>query len=129
MRILSLVLIAIITLPSCIVLGGASAGALVAAEILADTPHIAHVKIDVDNIWPATVDNLTELGATELKLQNYPRVIEANVYDVEVFIRIEAYDIDHTVIRLLFRKNGFIDNTTAEHLLSELINRYEFNEA
>ena len=124
----SLFLIAIPFFSSCIVLGGASAGALVAAEVLADTPHIAHLRIDVEKIWPATVENLTEMGATNIQIQNYPRIIEARIYDGDVYIKVEAYDIDHTVIRLQFRKNRFIDNATAEHVLSELITRFDFRE-
>ena len=119
----------LITLPlfsSCIVLGGAGAGALVASEVLADTPHTAHLRVDVEKVWPATVENLTEMGATDLKVQNYPRIIEAHIYDGDVYIKIEAYDIDHTVIKLQFRKNRFIDNTQAESILSELVSRFRF---
>ncbi|MFT7665540.1 MAG: hypothetical protein ACI87A_003779 [Planctomycetota bacterium] len=123
-----LVLFALPFFSSCIVLGGASAGALVAAEVLADTPHIAHMRTDVEIIWPATVENLTEMGATDISIQNYPRIIEAKIYEGEVYIKVEAYDIDHTVIKLQFRKNRFIDNSAAQHVLSELITRFNFGD-
>ncbi len=127
MRIFTLLLIAIPCLSSCIAVAGVGAGALVATEILSDTPHVAHIPVDVDRIWPDTVENLTQMGATEMQIQNYPRVIQAKVYEGEIYVKVEAYDIDHSILRLQFRKNGFINNSTAESIMAELLNRYDFN--
>jgi hypothetical protein len=113
----------------CIAAAWAGAGALVATEYLSDTPHVAHLQVDVDQVWPATVQNLNDMGATEVEVQNYPRVIQAKLYDGEVYVKVEAFDIDHTVIRLQFRRNRLIDNTTAESVLEELLKRYDFASA
>ena len=129
MRTISLLFIAVTCLSSCIAVAGVGAGALVATEYLSDTPHVAHIPMDVEEIWPATVDNLTEMGATNIQIQNYPRIIQANVYDGEIYLKVEAYDLDHTVVRMQFRKNRLIDNHTAESILAELLNRYDFKDS
>jgi len=126
---LPLLALSFVVLPlatGCIAAAGAGAGALVATEYLSDTPHVAHLQVDVDKVWPATVQNLNDMGATDVEVQNYPRVIQAKLYDGEVYIKVEAFDLDHTVIRLQFRKNRLIDNTTAESVLGELLKRYDF---
>lgn len=103
---------------------GIGAGAIVTHEFLSDTPHVAHVQLDVDEVWPATIDTLHSLGATEVEVQNYPRLIEARVYGGKAYVQVEAFDIDHTVVRLQFRKSRIIDNRTGEQLLQELLARY-----
>lgn len=123
---LAIPFLALTSLSSCIAVAGVGAGALVANDYLSDTPHVAHIPIDVEQLWPATVENLTAMGGTELKIQNYPRLVEGKLYGGQVFVKVEAYDIDHSVLRMQFRKSGLIDNSTAESILSELINRYDF---
>ena len=127
MRITSLLFLAITCLSSCIAVAGVGAGALVANDYLSDTPHVAHIPVDVEVIWPATVEHLSQMGATEMEIQNYPRLIKAKVYEGTISIKVEAYDLDHTVIRLQFRKTGLIDNTAGESILSELIHRYDLS--
>ena len=113
-------------LSSCIAAAGVGAGALVAHELLANTPHVAHVQLDVDEVWPATVEALRDMGATELEVQNYPRVVTANVYEGELVLRVEAYDLDHTIVKLQFRRNGLIDNPHGQRVLEEILKRYNF---
>ena len=111
---------------SCIALAGAGAAAAVTHELLANTPHVAHVRLDVDEVWPATVEALRDMGATDLDVQNYPRLVTANVYDGELVLKVEAYDLDHTVVRLQFRKNGLIDNPHGQRILEEVLKRYDY---
>jgi hypothetical protein len=127
MRLLPLVLVASVpAFSSCIAAAGLGAGALVTHEFLADTPHVAHVRLDVDEVWPSTVEALRAMGATDLEVQNYPRIVTANVYDGELVLSVEAFDLDHTVVKLQFRKNGLIDNPHGERVLEEILKRYDY---
>ena len=109
---------------SCIAAAGIGAGAIVAHEVLSDTPHTAHVQTDVELVWPATLEALRELGATDLEVQNFPRVVEAKIYGGTAYVKVEAYDLDYTIVRLQFRKHRILDNTTAEALLQSLLDHY-----
>lgn len=135
MRILALVAPALLLAPlalastSCIAAVGVGAGAVVTHEFLSDTPHVAHVQQDVDEVWPTTVETLRELGATEVEVTDYPRLVEANVQGGRIYVTVEAYDLNHTVVRLQFRKHRMIDNRTAEQLLQKLIEHYQIGQA
>lgn len=108
----------------CIAAAGAGAGVLVTHEFMNDTPHVAHVQFDVDQVWPTTIDTIRELGATEVQVQNYPRLLEADVYGGRVYLQVEAFDLDHTVVRVSFRKHRLLDHRTAEEILQRLMTRY-----
>ena len=75
-------------LPGCIAAAGVGAGALVATEYLSDTPHVAHLQLDVDQVWSETVDALHDMGATKLEVQNYPRIAQGLVYEGEVYVKV-----------------------------------------
>ncbi len=124
MRVPVLVATLVLACSSCIAAAGIGAGALVTHEFLADTPHVAHVQMDVDDVWPVTVDTLRGLGATEVEVQTYPRLVEANVQGGKVYVTVEAYDLDHTIVRLQFRKHRLVDHRTAEQILQTLIEHY-----
>ena len=111
----------------CIAAAGLGAGALVTHELMANTPHVAHVQLDVDTVWPMTIEALHDMGGTEVEVQNYPRQAEARVYGGKVYLQVEAFDLDHTLVRLQFRKHRIIDNLTAEELLQGLLRRYHEN--
>jgi hypothetical protein len=118
--------LAVPALSGCIAAAGGAAGALVTHELLTNSPHIAHVRLDVDEVWPATVEALRDMGATDLEVQNYPRVVKASVYDGELVLKVEAFDLDHTVVKLQFRKNGLVDSPNGERVLEEVIKRYDY---
>ena len=127
MRLLPVLLALVVpTLSGCIAAAGLGAGALLTHEVLADTPHVAHVRLDVDDVWPATVAALRDMGATDVTVQNYPRLVTATIYDGEVVLKVEAYDIDHTIVRLQYRRNGLIDNRHGERVLEEVLKRYDY---
>ncbi len=115
-RVLALSLAALLSGSSCVLVAGAGAGYVISREITADKLYSIDVKVDVDEVWPATRESLEILHDlnTELRFTEQPRVGFAIVDGAEVTVEVLAIDLDHARVRIRARKPLVDAGRTAE---------------
>ena len=110
----------------CVALAaGAAGGLLISQEVLKGHVHVAHIHADVDQVWPAAQSTMTTLSIEAPEIVEYPRTIKGKVHGADVLLEVEAYDMNHTVVRIDAKKYMVGDSETAEHIMQNLLERLE----
>jgi len=115
--------------PGCAlaVLGaGAGAGYVITRELGEDGGLEAEVREDVEVVWLAALESLDILHDlnTDVVIQDVlPREARATIDTREVWVRVEAYDLDRTILRVHARGTFGPDPTTERLVLDDIIGR------
>ena len=120
----------LVAAPGCAlaVLGaGAGAGYVITRELGDEGGLEAEVREDVDKVWLATIESLDILHDlnTEVVLQDFPREARAVVDGREVWVQVEAYDLDRTLVVVHARGPLGPDDKAERRLLDDLIARLQ----
>lgn len=103
---------------------GAGAGYVISQEIISDKAQVAHVTSDVEDVWKAAVESLDILGIEELQLNNGPpRTAVGNYRKGKLSLQVEAFDIDHTILRVDYDRTALPDGKVAEEVMNYVLDR------
>jgi len=127
-RALTRLLPALLVLPAslgCVAAAAAGAGFIVSQQVLPNRVHLAQVRMEVGRVWPSVQETvgLYQEPGIQLKVQEFPRSIEAKVSGATVTVEVEAVDVDRTTIRVSAEKYLTKDETTAERVLDGILDR------
>lgn len=122
---LTLLLGLLLLTPGCILIAGAGAGYVISREISPADVYTAELKADVDHVWEATRETLEILADlhAEPEFTASPRTGKAKIDGSLVFVEVEAYDIDHTILRVKAEKVMVSDGRVAEMVQRKIIER------
>lgn len=126
---LLLLLFVAVPLSGCAAVAIAGAGFLISRELLPDDVHTAHVRVDADETWESTKETLeilADLTAGGPVTTDSPRRAEVQVDGDHVEVRVDAYDIDHTIISVQAKDPfGSSASETASMVLTRILKRME----
>jgi len=116
-------LLALPVLPSCagLVVGGV-AGIIASQELMDNNVYVTHIQKDVSFVWPEVKTYLSDSSLDLIEIDEELRVANAKIDGAMVTVSVEAYDIDHSVMKVAAKKFGVNDGEIAG-LVTERINR------
>jgi hypothetical protein len=107
-----------------LIVGGA-AGVLISQEYLSGDVLVAHLRSDVDEVWLAAKETMEIYSMDGYEVTETPRRIEGEFDGAKVEVEVQAYDYDHTVVRIDASKYMVGSTETAEDLLAKIVGRLE----
>lgn len=114
-------------LPSCVLAAGAGIGYVISREVLTDSTHEAHVKDDVDRVWEMSRESLEILHDlnTEIVAAETGRQLDGKVDGSRVTITVEAFDYQHSILRVHAEGALSGDSETAARVLNDILARLQ----
>lgn len=110
---------------SCIAIAGAGAGILIHQELYPSYIQ-SHVGADVEEVWATAKAVLAEESEGPIEVvQEFPREVKGDLDGTEVRVRVEAYDLDQTIVRVYARRFGVYDQYKAEAFTNMILDRIQ----
>ena len=117
----AIALTCLLGLPSCLLVAGGAAGYVVSQEVLPGNVHTSIVTFDVDTTWASAQETMRNKAEDGIKTTDYPRRIECEVAGAEVEVKVEAYDLNRSLLRVKASRFLSADNDVAKMILNKLI--------
>ena len=118
---LALALTCALGLPSCLLIAGGAAGYVVSQEVLPGNVHTSIVTFDVDSTWASAQETMRSKAEDGIQTTDYPRRIECEVAGAEVEVKVEAYDMNRSLLRVKASRFLSADNDVAMMILNKLV--------
>ena len=118
---LALALTLALGLPSCLLVAGGAAGYVVSQEVLPGNVHTSIVLFDVDSTWASAQQTMRDKAEDGIETTDYPRRIECEVAGADVEVKVEAYDMNRSLLRVKASRFLSADNDVAKMILNKLI--------
>lgn len=118
---LALALTCALGLPSCLLVAGGAAGYVVSQEVLPGNVHTSIVLFDVDSTWASAQQTMRDKAEDGIETTDYPRRIECEVAGADVEVKVEAYDMNRSLLRVKASRFLSADNDVAKMILNKLI--------
>lgn len=114
----------------CVLAAGAVGGYIIHQEVLPSKTEIAHVTVDVLDVWAITQTVVGEMDSEEIvtRVEPLPRTLEAKVEKSEVVIEVSAYDVDRTLIRVTATRSGITNSDLRKRIMNRILARLTPND-
>jgi hypothetical protein len=106
------------------VAAGAAAGLVVSKEVVDNNAYISRVNRDVISVWAIVKTTLSSASTELIDVDDNRRVASGLISGARVTVNVEAYDLEHTTLRVTAERyyvnDGEIAGDFMDRILAEL---------